>query len=139
MKKTIKGLGETALRVRDLPTMQKFYEQVVGLELMRESASMAFFRIAEGYMGHTQILAMFVRSDVEDYQEPEIAKSTLDHFAFTIALEDYASEKARLEELGIKVETAVHNWVKWRSLFFHDPEGNHVEFVCYDGSITSEP
>ena len=29
----IKGLGEVSIRVRDLDAMQKFYEEVVGLEV----------------------------------------------------------------------------------------------------------
>jgi catechol 2,3-dioxygenase-like lactoylglutathione lyase family enzyme len=31
----IKGLGEIALRVADLDAMQRFYREVVGLELLR--------------------------------------------------------------------------------------------------------
>jgi len=29
----VKGLGEVSIRVRDLDTMHKFYEEVVGLEV----------------------------------------------------------------------------------------------------------
>ncbi len=29
----IKGLGEASIRVKDLPAMQKFYEEVVGLKV----------------------------------------------------------------------------------------------------------
>ncbi len=61
--------------------------------------------------------------------------STLDHLAFEIDLADYESEKKHLEGLGLKVETAVHEWTKWRSLYVSDPEGNTVEFVCRDDSI----
>ena len=38
-----------------------------------------------------------------------------------------------LEDLGCEVRTAYHKWVKWRSLYVTDPEGNNVEMVCYDG------
>jgi len=57
----IKALGEIALRVNDLERMQEFYEQVIGLELLRRFPKMVFFKIAEGYAGHTQILALFDR------------------------------------------------------------------------------
>lgn len=135
--KKIKALGEIALRVNDIPGMTAFYEDVVGLEVMRREENMTFFRIADGYAGHTQILAFFDRSSNEDYTGIDSTKTTIDHFAFTIKLEDLNSEKARLESLGIAVDTAVHLWVKWRSLFFSDPEGNRIEFVCYDESIES--
>ncbi|MEX0330729.1 MAG: VOC family protein [Puniceicoccaceae bacterium] len=135
--KNIKALGEIALRVNDIPGMTAFYEDVVGLEVMRREENMTFFRIAEGYAGHTQILAFFDRSSADDYIGIDSAKTTIDHFAFTIQLEDLEQEQARLESLGIAVDTAVHLWVKWRSLFFSDPEGNRIEFVCYDESIES--
>ena len=58
----IKALGEIALRVDDLDSMQAFYQDVIGLELMRRFPDAAFFKIADGYGGHTQILALFDRS-----------------------------------------------------------------------------
>ena len=36
----IKGLGEVSLRVRDLDAMHKFYEEVVGLEVLRRDESL---------------------------------------------------------------------------------------------------
>jgi catechol 2,3-dioxygenase-like lactoylglutathione lyase family enzyme len=41
---SVKNLGEIALRVRDLDAMQKFYEDVVGLELMKRFPQGAFFK-----------------------------------------------------------------------------------------------
>jgi len=131
----IRSLGEIALRVRDLDGMQVFYQQVVGLELMQRFEKIAFFRIAEGFAGHTQILALFDRASQENYSTPEARHTSVDHLAFTIALEDYDAEKSRLEALGLAVTTATHSWVHWRSLYFLDPEGNELELVCYDDSV----
>ena len=137
----IKALGEVVLRIRDLDAMQEFYEKVVGLELVeRYENMMAFFRIAPDYEGHTQSLALFDQSDEADHRsrhydgfDPD--KSTLHHIAFTISASDYETEKQRLENLGLDVETGVHAWVHYRSLYITDPEGNVVEFVCYDASV----
>lgn len=131
----IKGLGEVALRVNDLDSMQEFYQDVVGLELMRRFPASAFFRIAEGYGGHTEILALFDRSGDPGYERPKATRSTNDHLAFQIDLSDFRTEKARLEGLGQDVREVTHAWVKWRSLYITDPEGNMVEFVCYDATI----
>ncbi len=135
----IKGLGEVSIRVRDLDGMQKFYEEVVGLEVIRREESFVFFKIAEGYGGHTQNLALFGADDVNflENKAREIGPetSTLHHIALNIALEDHEAEKSRLEGLGLHVNTADHGWLHVRSLYFPDPEGNLIEFVCYDGSV----
>jgi catechol-2,3-dioxygenase len=134
-ERPIKALGEIALRVTALDAMQRFYEEIVGLELMRRTDTAVFFKIAEGYGGHTQVLALFDRSSVPGYQALNPATSTIDHIAFAIPLADYESEKARLEGLGLTVTTAEHAWAHWRSLYVFDPEGNEVEWVCYDESV----
>ena len=137
----IKALGEVILRVRNLDTMQEFYERVVGLELLQRCENtMVFFQIAPDYEGHTQTLALFDQFGEADHRsrqytgvDPE--KSPLHHVAFTISLSDYKSEKERLQNLGLDVETVEHTWQHYRSLYIADPEGNVVEFVCYDASV----
>lgn len=137
MSTRVRALGEIALRVEDIDKMQAFYQDVVGLSLMRRfhDPDSAFFKIADGFEGHTQILALFDRQQRKDYAGVDVSRSTIDHIAFTISLSDYETEKRRLEQWGLEVTTAEHAWVQWRSLYFHDPEGNFVEFVCYDESI----
>ena len=132
---TIRGLGEVALRVNDLDAMQKFYEDVIRLPLMTRVPNCAFFRIADGYGGHTQVLALFDRSNSPNYRGTSAATSTIDHIAFEIPLSDFENELKRLRALGLQVETAEHSWVHWRSLYVSDPEGNQVELVCYDSSV----
>jgi catechol-2,3-dioxygenase len=137
----IKALSEVVLRVRDMDTMQEFYEKVVGLELLaRYESVMAFFRIAPDYEGHTQTLALFDQSGEADHRsrhytgvDPE--KSPLHHIAFTISRSDHEAEKERLQNLCLDVETVEHTSQHYRSLYIADPEGNVVEFVCYDASV----
>lgn len=137
----IKALGEVVLRVSNLDTMQEFYEKVVGLELLERSENMmAFFRIAPDYEGHTQSLALFDQSGEADhrsrrYTGVDTEKSTLHHIAFTISASDHETEKERLQNLGLDVETVQHTWQHYRSLYITDPEGNVVEFVCYEASV----
>ncbi len=136
----VKGLGEIALRVNDLDKMQEFYEKTIGLEVMKRFPKGVFFRVADGVRGHPQAFALFDRS--EKPSGPMIRRttpdgvsqehSTLDHVAFEIDLSAYESEKARLEGLGLSVETVVFEWTGWRSLFVSDPEDNTVELVCFD-------
>jgi catechol 2,3-dioxygenase-like lactoylglutathione lyase family enzyme len=134
-RRVIHGLGEIALRVNDLDTMQKFYAEVVGLALLRRFEHAAFFRIAEGYGGHTQVLALFDRSAEPGYAGLSPDKTTVDHRAFEIGLADFEAEKSRLGQRGLAVRTTEHAWVGWRSLYFDDPEGHTVELVCYDPAV----
>ena len=135
----VKGLGEVSIRVKDLDTMHKFYEEVVGLEVLRRDESFVFFKVAEGYGGHTQNLALFEaeeRSFLENKSSqlnPE--QTTLHHIALNISLEDFEAEKVRLEGLGLKVNATVHEWLHVRSMYFSDPEGNSLEFVAYDETV----
>ncbi len=129
-ERRVKGLGEVSICVKDLESMRKFYEEVIGLEVLRVDESFVFFKIAEGYGGHSQNLALFLESKSE-----QLNFDTLHHIALNIALEDYEAEKTRLESLGLKVNATVHEWLHVRSLYFPDPEGNSLEFVAYDENV----
>jgi len=143
----VKGLGEVSISVKDLDAMHKFYEEVVGLEVFRREESFVFFKIAEGYGGHTQNLALFEATNrmfLETKSEQLSSdQTTLHHIALNVSLGDFESEKMRLEGLGLKVNATVHEWLHVRSLYFPDPErcpepvegGNLLEFVCYDASV----
>jgi catechol 2,3-dioxygenase-like lactoylglutathione lyase family enzyme len=135
----VKGLGEVSIRVKDLDAMQKFYAEVLGLEVLNRGESQVFFKIAEGYGGHTQNLALFTAANrmflVNKIPELSLEKTTLHHVALNIALEDYKSEKSRLEGLGLNVVAADHALLHVRSLYFPDPEQNLIEFVCYDENL----
>ena len=135
----VKGLGEVSICVKNLNAMHKFYEEVVGLEVLRRDESFVFFKVAEGYGGHTQNLALFEASNTAGLEpkSPQLSaeQTTLHHIALNISLEDFESEKRRLEGWGLKVHATEHEWLHVRSLYFPDPEGNQLEFVCYDESV----
>ena len=69
------------------------------------------------------------------YSGLNAGQTTLDHIAFAVSAKDYETERSRLEQCGLTVDTTEHAWVRWRSLYVTDPEGNRVEFVCFDDTI----
>src|ERR1700730_9549331 len=126
----VKAIGEVALRVNNLKRMKRFYQEVLGFEVIGEFPNAALLKIAAGHAGHTQVLGLFDRSVSVDQE-----RTTVDHIAFTIGLPDYDSERQRLETLGLNAEVKVNEWLNSRPLYFHNPKGNRVELVCYDESL----
>lgn len=141
MKSTaIKGLGEIALRVRNLDDMRKFYASVVGLPVWAEleDPPAVFLKIVAGYGGHTRFLALFDRSGDDEYGGLDLNRSTVDHFAFEIDPTEYEAERDRLSsEDAVVREREFPRW-HFRPFFFDDPEGNTVEFVAYDECVEGD-
>jgi len=89
--------------------MLAFYRDVVGLEVWREYPDCVFLRIADGVEGHPQAIVLFDRA-----VEVGAERSTIDHFAFVISLEDYDERRRQLERLGLQVQPK-----GWSSLSVH--------------------
>jgi catechol-2,3-dioxygenase len=139
-ERPVKALSEIVLRARKLKEMQEFYENILGLEVLERFDHVVFFRITSGFEGQIQSLVLFDESAGSDHKSRrytglDIEKTTLHHIAFAISLSDYKTEHDRLRGVGLDVETQVHEWVHYRSLYVCDPDGNVVELVCYDESV----
>lgn len=137
--KRIMHIAELGLRVKDVDAMVAFYQELFGFEIVHRKPNMVFFKVGDldsplGHGGHPQYLVFFDREAVLDH-----TLGTLDHFAFEIPLENFESEKARLEEAGLlkreRVWTGIGEFLRARSLFFYDPEGNTIELIAHDPSV----
>ena len=141
----VRGLGEIAIRCDDLGRMPSFYGDVLGLEQMKGNVAegIVFFRVADGFGGHTQVLALFEKQYVA---RPELhptgieapaagAPSSLHHLAFSLPFGEQKAVMSWYEAQGLPYRVETFGWVGWRGVFTEDPEGNTVELVAYDGSI----
>ena len=67
-----------------------------------------------------------------------IALTTLDHVAFEISLEQYPTERQRLQQFEVELTERIwqgaYAWLRARSLFFDDPDGNTIELIAHDPS-----
>lgn len=136
---TVRALGEIAIRCIDLDAMVAFYRDVIGLEPMNdpENGDIVFFRIAEGFAGHTAVLALF-RHDIEGAgntragTEPPASGpgSSLHHLALSLPWEEQDAVIAWYETLGRQYHVETFPWVGWRGVFTKDPDGNSVELVA---------
>lgn len=149
----IRALGEIAIRCDDLGPMAAFYGDVLGLERMEGSAApgpaprsapgIVFFRIAEGFGGHTQILALFEKDATtrpglhpSGADAPRTgAGSSLHHIALTVRYADQDAIMAWYDQIGLTYRVEHFGWVGWRGVFTTDPEGNTVELVAFDLSL----
>lgn len=132
------SIGEVALRVKDMDAMVTFYVDHLGFRLRRRFENdVAAIWLAEGVAGQVQTLTLFGQTLPGNFAKFRWAGldqnvSTLHHFALTIRPENYEVLHTRLREAGIPFETANHRWTGWKGTYVRDPEGNIVEFVCYD-------
>ncbi|OAB45563.1 VOC family protein [Paenibacillus antarcticus] len=124
----IKNLYETHLQVKDLKTSISFFEKL-GLEraLVISERKMAFFYIGKG----RQLLGI--------REVPTGVEVSKRHFAFGVDLSDLMKAMEWLTERGIQplnsvgkeaVEPVVHTWMPAAAVYFNDPDGNELEFIC---------
>ncbi len=153
----ITGAAEIVLSVRDLPGMRDFYQSVLGFPILSESChetdgeadprgepTITFLTIRPldtplGRNGHPQLLVLI------DYQRHfsarsrlighDVRRSTLNHLAFEIPLASYGAHFERLTNLGMSLTESVFGHMRARAMFFQDPEGNVLEFICHDPEI----
>ena len=140
---SVTGIAEISLRVHDLDLMRKFYEQVLGLEVLREIKNSdgtvigVFYTVGAGddnlALFDEKLIDWFTR-DKSPQIDPKL--TTLSHIALSIALDDFESEKKRLEQLSVEiVESSTSGWMRCRMFYIYDPEGNLIEFKSHDESV----
>jgi len=140
-----RALGEIAIRCADMAAMVSFYEKVIGLERLTggHHDTITFFRIAEGYGGHTAVLALFQHSDAGQ-NDPDLAGlsrpvtgtgSALHHIALSLPYSEQDAVMRWYDHLGQPYRVEHFGWIGWRGIFTQDPEGNTVEMVAYDAAM----
>jgi catechol 2,3-dioxygenase-like lactoylglutathione lyase family enzyme len=136
-----KRLGELVLRSENAERLVDFYTNVINLEVYAAFGSVTFLKIDDDYEGHPQLLAIF--QETHTFSGPkdlntDTASSklgTLHHFAFVIDQQGFELEKERLTGEGLDLWFTEHTQFGWRSMYLFDPDGNSVEYVCYDQAV----
>ena len=141
---TVRGLGEVAIRCADLPSMVAFYRDIIGLPVLADFSAdgIVFLKIAAGFGGHTTVLALFRhnagRPDLHarGADAPATgAGSSLHHIALPVPFAEQDAAMAWYDARGLSYRVQVFDWIGWRGVFTHDPEGNTVELVAYDPTL----
>ena len=120
-----KRIFETVLYVDDLKAAQHFYENLLGLELVRESDLFLAYRL------ESSALLIFDPSKSNDKSRSVPAHGEVGegHIAFASTDEEIDEWKVHFESHGVEIEQIVHWDAGGRSLYVRDPAGNSVEFA----------
>jgi catechol 2,3-dioxygenase-like lactoylglutathione lyase family enzyme len=129
------SLLETGLFVENLAKARDFYQQVLGLEKLRESDVGCLFTVARG-----QLLLLItqqkarVPSKTPGGEVPPCATGAHEtlgpgHIAFAVAEEELDDWRTRLESQGVQVLSEVAWEGKGRSIYFRDPDGHLLEMA----------
>ncbi len=111
------GLRHLSLKTRDLEGTERFYTEVLGLEVaFRHPPKRLFLRWPK-----QDDLLDFVKS-----REKVKPTQGLDHFGFSVSRAVMNSLKKRLKKNKVKIEGQRGD----RSIYFRDPNGYSVEFYC---------
>lgn len=134
-----RALGEIAIRCADMPAMVTFYEDVIGLERLSggHRDAITFFKIAEGFDGHTAVLALFQHSG-GDTAPATGPRSSLHHFALSLPYAEQDAVMRWYDKIGQPYRIEIFDWIGWRGIFTQDPEGNTVELVAYDAAMLGD-
>lgn len=115
----IRGVYEVALPVRELGRAEKFYREVLGLEVgLRDERRRWLFLRAGGQAGMVVL-------------QENPAGWAKQHFALTVEPDEIDAAAARLKELGVGiVGPMTHDWMPARSVYFADPDGHDLELCA---------
>ena len=124
-----RGILHFTISVSDLERARRFYEDIVGATYWRQNESTVFMRAGEQYF-------VLSRPRAHDHVPINQGREILIHHAFLVQGEDFDAAVAHLEANGIEVllyEEMGHRSFTGRHLYFHDPDGNAIEFIDFQG------
>jgi catechol 2,3-dioxygenase-like lactoylglutathione lyase family enzyme len=117
-------IKETCIYSRDLERAEKFYSEILGLEIIGKGEGRHIF-----FRAGTSVLLIFN----PDYTATQSGIPSHDgegriHFAFEVEKTDYEGTRAEILAKGVTI-THEHNWKGGRSFYFNDPDGHILEII----------
>jgi len=121
-----RGVLETALYTDDLDAAERFYRDVLELELDSKAPHRhVFLRCGEG-----MLLLFDPRATATQTGEvPAHGATGPGHVAFSVDEGELAAWERRLEQRGVEIEARVDWPGGGRSIYFRDPAGNSLELT----------
>lgn len=128
------GIAEIVLWTANKDASLAFYRDLLGLEVISPlSLPNVFLKVSDGSAGIPQMIVLVPKSD-EVKARP--SGYQLHHLAFELAPEDFDAQHAVLVAAGYQPRDGRHPVFPSRTMYIDDPDGNEVEFICHDASIS---
>ena len=122
----VKGIAEIVLNVHNMDAALKFYQEVLGLEVIGTPGPV-FLKAGDPAVDIPQMIVLVpLPPDTADFDAPR----TLHHLALELDPADFDAEEQRLKALGHEIRYGQHPVLSSRTMYVDDPEGNEVEFIC---------
>ena len=129
----VKGFSEIVLIVNDIPNSKKFYEDIVGLTI--ESADEEWVWFYVGDRNGNQRLAIHKGKLLFEEKSPlpEGKRWGQIHFAFEVGRKKLEQAIEKVKTSGVEIYGPVDfKWMKAKSYYFYDPDGNLIEYWSPD-------
>ncbi len=124
----LQRLDHFGIEVNDLAHAERFYVDVLGLEVVARFGDQVLLRCGN------QNLALFgvARAPLTNEQRRARIGHPLGkgHHAFIVGREDFASARDRLAAAGVESAAPI-DWGDHDCVYFLDPDGNLLEIVSY--------
>ncbi len=134
----IRGVCHFSIPVKDTQHALTFYEEILGAKVYEDEIGRYAFGFSEEdkKLGRSEhIFVEIAGARVELLGQDPGGKSPLGtHHAFAIGPNDISTIEGHLEEHNIPFNGPVtHRGTAAVSIYFQDPDGNALEFCCWDG------
>jgi len=116
---------ESVLYADDLPAAERFYRDILGLEVISSIDLMVAFRCA----GSVLLIFNPELSSAAGRDVPSHGRLGEGHLAFAATDVEREEWKQRLISAGVAIEAEIDWEQGGRSLYFRDPAGNSIEFA----------
>jgi catechol 2,3-dioxygenase len=120
-------IGHVVIKVRDLVRSTKFYNEVLGLQVMKAELGFKMTFLASHGRDHHELAIVEVGADAAAPHEHSIG---LSHIAFRLSDETaLRAAYSDLKKSGVRIIGAINHGVT-KSVYFEDPDGYQLEVYC---------
>ena len=127
----LNAMDHVAVSVKSLEVSFKWYSQVLGFQLFHKFTRTWMIE-RNGFK-----IGLMHRPDATTIDDLD-SKIAIQHFAFSVAPDDFQKSLDTLAALGIEVDGPEDTSIAF-SFFLADPDGHTVEITSYHGPLPPEP